>query len=110
MAENRVPELSLRRRRVLLVAACSSPCGAARWNAQVTYSGQSERLILVAEHDYYAYWASRTERASLASRSSIPRVHAGLWYRPVEFEYHLDLNALRFWRCSPRSEEHTSEL
>jgi len=34
--ENRVPEVSLRRRRVLLVAARSSPCGAARGNAQVT--------------------------------------------------------------------------
>src|ERR1041385_108683 len=29
---NRVPEVSLRRRRVLLVAARSSPCGAARGN------------------------------------------------------------------------------
>src|ERR1041385_4656987 len=35
-ARNRVPEVSLRRRRGLLVAARSSPCGAAWRNAQVT--------------------------------------------------------------------------
>src|ERR1044071_7531565 len=31
----RVPKLSLRRRRVLLVAARFSPCGAARWNVRL---------------------------------------------------------------------------
>src|SRR5436305_6622072 len=50
---NRVPEVSLRRRRVLLVAARSSPCGAARGSVQVTDSGQLEPRILVAGHDHY---------------------------------------------------------
>src|ERR1041385_8195833 len=63
--KNRVPEVSLRRWRVLLVAARSSPCGAARGKAQVTDSGQSKRRILVARCDHYVCQRTRTSGVSL---------------------------------------------